>query len=196
VAAGLPNCAALQTSFDAPAGASTSGPVDSFSGNPVDFQFLNGNLARNAGLGSPLYRFDISLTKAFRISERMRLEFKMDVFNVFNHVLFTQNNNNDNLSVLALPTLTVPVDPANPSGPQIANPNFNCTALCLNPFTGLYLGANGRPLTLHDMQVGRLDKDLNPNKTNFFGLGDPGAGAVTGGTVTPRIIQLAVRFRW
>jgi hypothetical protein len=193
-AAGLANCAALQTSFDAPAGASGSGPADSFSGNPVDFQFLNGDVARNAGIGPPLYRFDISLTKAFKVTESMRLEFKMDVFNVFNHPLFTQNNGNDNLSVLSLPSLTVPVNPANPNGPQKANPGFNCTASCINPFTGLYLGANGAALTLHDFQVGRLDKDFA--NTNFAGLGNPSAGSATGGTVTPRIIQLAVRFRW
>jgi hypothetical protein len=193
-AAGLPNCAALQTSFDAPAGASASGPVDSFSGNPVDFQFLNGNVARNAGIGPPLYRFDISVTKAFKVTESMRLELKMDVFNVFNHPLFTQNNGNDNISVLTLPALTVPVNPANPTGPQMPNPGFNCTASCINPFTGLYLGANGAALTLHDFQVGRLDKDLQ--NTNFAGLGNPAAGSATGGTVTPRIIQLAVRFRW
>jgi hypothetical protein len=49
VAAGLANCAALQTTFAAPAGASPSGPVDSFTGTPVDFQYINGNLVRNAG---------------------------------------------------------------------------------------------------------------------------------------------------
>jgi hypothetical protein len=189
-AAGVANCAALQTSFDAPAGASASGPADSFSGNPVDFQFLNGNLARNAGLGPALYRFDISLTKAFKIAESMRLEFKMDVFNVFNHPLFVQNNGNDNLSVLTLPSLTV----TDAAGATVPNPNFNCTALCINPFSGLYLGANGAPLTLNAFRVGRLDKDFA--KSNFAGLGDPSAGAATGGTVTPRVIQLAIRFRW
>src|SRR5262249_28149276 len=79
-AAGLANCAALQTSFDAPAGASALGPVDSFSGKPVDFQFITGNLARNAGQSLPLYRFDMSFIKAFPIPRResMRLEFKLD----------------------------------------------------------------------------------------------------------------------
>jgi hypothetical protein len=124
----------------------------------------------------------------------MRLEFKMDVFNVFNHPLFVQNNGNDNLSTLSIPSLVVPVDPNNPNGPQMTNPNFNCSALCVNPFSGLYLGANGQALTLHDFQVGRVDKDFA--KTKFAGLGDPSAGAATGGTVTPRIMQLAVRFRW
>jgi hypothetical protein len=189
-AAGVANCAALQTSFDAPAGASGSGPADSFSGNPVDFQFLNGNLARNAGIGTPLYRFDVSVTKAFKITESMRLELKMDVFNVFNHPLFTQNNGNDNISALTLPSLTV----TNALGATVPNPNFNCAASCINPFTGLYLGANGAPLTLHDFQIGRVDKDFA--NTNFAGLGNPSAGSATGGTVTPRVIQLAIRFRW
>ena len=89
-----------------------------------------------------------------------------------------------------LPSLTV----TNAAGATVPNPNFNCTALCINPFSGLYLGANGAPLTLNDFRVGRLDKDFA--KTNFAGLGDPSAGAATGGTVTPRVIQLAIRFRW
>ena len=85
-AAGLAHCAALQTTFAPPPGlASTSGPVDSYAGTPVDFQFLNGNLVRNAGLSLGLTRFDISLMKAFRIPrwESASVELKMDVFNVF-----------------------------------------------------------------------------------------------------------------
>ena len=115
----------------------------------------------------------------------MRLELKLDVFTVFNHPLFTQNNGNDNISVLTLPALQVHSIPGDDTSPLIANPNFNCAASCVNPFTGLYLGANGAALTLHDFQVGRLDKDLQ--NTNFAGLGNPAAGPATGGTVTPRI---------
>jgi len=186
-AAGLSNCAALQTSFDAPAGASGAGPIDSFSGNPVDFQLISGNLARNAGQSLPLYRFDISVMKAFKIPrwESSRLELKLDVFNVFNHPLFILNNANDALTFLALPTLQVPVDPNNPNGAQMANPNFNCTASCINPFTGHYLGANGSPLNLKDFQRASFN-----GSQNFAGLGGPSA------TVTPRIMQLAIRFRW
>ncbi|HTQ60502.1 MAG TPA: TonB-dependent receptor [Candidatus Solibacter sp.] len=183
-AAGLANCAALQTTFAPPAGlASASGPVDSYSGTPVDFQFLNGDLVRNAGLGPGLVRFDISLMKAFRIPrwESASVELKMDVFNVFNHVMFIANDSNDVLNVLTLPALTVG---------GVANPDFNCTAACLNPFTGLYLGRNGQPLTLQTFLSGRPDKDLNPNKTNFLGMGNPASD------VTPRIMQLAIRFRW
>ena len=105
-AAGLTNCAALQTTFAAPAVASTSGPVDSFAGTPVDFQYINGNLVRNAGQSLPIYRFDISLTKAIKIPrwESASLELKMDVFNLFNHPGFIFNNSFDTLNLLPLPT--------------------------------------------------------------------------------------------
>ena len=188
--AGLANCGALQTTFAPPVDpatgaslASGSGPVDSYAGTPVDFQFLNGNLVRNAGLGKGLTRFDISLMKAFRIPrwESASVELKMDVFNVFNHPMFIANDSNDVLNILSVPPLTVG---------GAANPDFNCTAACLNPFTGLYLGRDGAPLTLKAFQSGRVDKNLNPNATNFLGIGNPAAD------VTPRIMQLAIRFRW
>ncbi len=189
-AAGLANCASLETTFAPPINpatgkslASASGPVDSYAGTPVDFQFINGNLVRNAGLSLGLTRFDISLMKSIPIPrwESANVELKLDVFNVFNHVMFIANDSNDVLNVLQLPALT--------AGGK-ANPNFNCTAACLNPFTGLYLGRNGQPLTLQTFLSGRADKDLNPNTTNFLGMGNPASD------VTPRIMQLAIRFRW
>jgi hypothetical protein len=178
VAAGLANCAALQTTFAAPAGASPSGPVDSFTGTPVDFQYINGNLVRNAGQSLALYRFDVSLTKANTIPEwnSASLELKMDFFNVFNHPLFIFNNSFDALNLLSLPRLTINGAP---------NPDFDCTASCLNPFTGLYLGTDGQVLTLANFQRATFDA-----AKNFHGLGGPA------GVVTPRIIQLGTRFRW
>src|SRR3984957_1271245 len=188
--AGLANCSALETTFAPPIDsatgktlASASGPVDSYAGTPVDFQFLNGDLVRNAGLSPGLTRFDISLMKSFRIPrwESATVELKLDVFNVFNHVMFIANDSNDVLNVLQLPALTAG---------GVANPDFTCRAACLNPFTGLYLGRNGQPLTLKTFLSGRADKDLNPNTTNFLGIGNPASD------VTPRIMQLAIRFRW
>ena len=182
-AASLANCAALQTTFDAPAGASTRGPVDSFSGRPVDFQFFNGNLVRNAGQSLPLYRFDTSVTKAFKIPkwESSSLELKLEAFNIFNTPLFILNNGNDALNVLSLPSLTT----TNAQGNTIPNPNFNCATTCINPFTGLYLGANGRPLNIADFQRASVKAGKN-----FSGLGSPSSD------VTSRILQLAIRFRW
>jgi len=187
-----PNCAALQTTFLAPAGASTFGPVDSLSGDPVDFQFLSGNLGRNAGLTSALYRFDVSLTKAFKIPkwESASLELKLDAFNVFNHPLFIANDANDVLNFFSLPSLTTTgtVPDPNNSGKflPVTNPGFNsCTGGCLNPFTGLYLGNDGKPLNIKNFRGATFNQ-----AQNFLGLGAPAA------TVTPRILQLAVRFRW
>jgi hypothetical protein len=169
--------AALQTTFAAPAGASTSGPVDSFTGAPVDFQYVDGNLARNAGQSLAIYRFDVSLTRAIPIPKwEAALQLRMDVFNLFNHPGFIFNNSFDVLNLLPLPAPTVKGAP---------NRNFNCTASCLNPFTGLYLGAKGQPLTLANFQRTTFDA-----AKNFNGLGGPA------GEVTPRILQLAVHVRW
>jgi hypothetical protein len=77
-------------------------------------------LVRNAGQSLPLYRFDVSVKKAFKIPkwESAALELKMDVFNVFNHPLFILNNGNDNLAVIPInqPSVTV-------NGATAANPN-------------------------------------------------------------------------
>ena len=120
---------------------------------------------------------------AFKIPnwESSSLELKLDVFNIFNTPLFILNNGNDALNVLSLPSLTT----TDNNGNTIPNPNFNCQASCINPFTGLYLGANGRPLNIADFQRA----SVNAGK-NFSGLGSPS------GDVTSRILQLAIRFRW
>jgi hypothetical protein len=77
------------------------------------------------------------------------------------------------------------VNANNPNGPQMPNPNYgNCTG-CISPMTGLYLGNNGAPLNVSNFQ-----KATQNAATNFAGLG--GAS----GDVTPRIMQLAIRFRW
>jgi hypothetical protein len=217
--AASPNCSALQTTFVAPAGRSSSGPVDSLAcqnlartvigscgatdalGNalfprriPVDFQFLNGNLGRNLGLTKGLTDFDISLLKAFRIPKResMRVELKMDVFNALNHPNFIANDSNDTVNALSIASL-VSLDPTGTFSTG-TNANFNCTAKCVNPFSGLYLGANGAPLNLSVFRAGRPDKNLA--KSNFAGLGDPAATALGTSAGASRIIQLALRVRW
>jgi hypothetical protein len=167
--AGAAVCNCPQTTFLAPAGASQNGAIDSFTGDIVDFQFLNGNLGRNVGLGDPYYRFDVSFVKAFPIRETMSLELKVDVFNIFNHTNFILFNNLDVLDLM----------------PVSADPN--CT-LCLNAHTGYYIGSNGQPLKLQDLQHGRVSEDLL--SPVFNGLGDPLA------TDIPRQIQLAIKFRF
>ncbi len=178
--AGAAICACPQTTFLAPAGASANGPIDTFAGVPVDFQFLSGNLGRNAGRGSPYNRLDFSISRGFQLGhdEHRRLEFKADFFNVLNHTNFLLFNSNDVLNLLPVGTL--------PSG--AADPN--CTS-CLNAFTGQYIGANGAPLTINDLRHGIANGDKrNLLSPNWGGIGDPASADI------PRQIQLSVRFRW
>lgn len=167
-------CNCPQTTFLAPADANPLGSIDTFTGDLVDFQFVNGDLVRNAGHGDPYYRLDMSFIKAFPIHEKMRLEFKADIFNIFNHPLFLLFNTNDVLSLMAPST-----DP-------------NCRG-CLNAFTGRYIGTDGRVLKIQDLQNGRVSRDI---QNGIFasaagqGLGDPANTDIT------RTVQLSVRFRW
>ncbi len=113
----------------------------------------------------------------------MRLELRAEFFNVFNHTNFLLNNSNDVLNVLSIPT------PTNSNGTKnaaFANAR-NCT-LCINPFTGRLVGADGRVLKLSDLQNGRVSNDIQ--NSNWGGLGEPGS------TDLARTIQLSVRFRW
>jgi hypothetical protein len=166
-------CNCPQTTFLAPGDADPRGSVDTFSGDLVDFQFVNGNLVRNAGKGSPYIRFDMSFIKAFPIREKMRMELKADIFNIFNHSLFLLYNTNDVLSLMA------------PS----ADPNCR---VCLNAHTGRYIGADGQVLKIQDLQNGRVSRDLQDPKfgPSLQGLGDPA------GTDISRTVQLSLRFRW
>jgi hypothetical protein len=160
-----------QTTFLAPSGASPLGPVDSLTGDLVDFQFLTGNLARDAGLTSPYNRFDVSLIKAIRIPrhETWRVELKVDLINAFNHPLFTQFNGNDTLNLLP-----ISADPA-------------CTS-CLSAISGHFIGSNGQVLKLQDLQHGVVSPSIA--KPLFGGVGDPVA------TDVARIIQLSVHFKF
>jgi hypothetical protein len=165
-------CNCPQTTFLAPADASPSGAIDSFTGDVVDFQFVNGNLARNMGRGDPYFRFDLSFIKSFRVvpgHEQMRLEFKLDAFNIFNHTNFLGFNGNNDLNVLPI------------------SADSNCR-LCLNAQTGRYIGADGRVLTVQDLRNGRVSRDVQNGV--FGGLGDPTS------TDIARTLQLSVRFRW
>jgi hypothetical protein len=185
---GVVGCPTTATTFAAPAGASSFGPLDSLDlTTPVDFQYISGNLGRNLGLTSALYRFDVSLTKAFKIPkwESSSLELKLDAFNVFNHPLFISNDANDVLNFFSLPPLQVHQNPNDPTSPLVPNPNYTCTGGCINPLNGQYLGNDGTPLNIKNFRGATFDQ-----AKNFLGLGGPAA------TVTPRILQLSVRFRW
>lgn len=175
-----PACTA--NTFVAPAGASTSGPIDTIGALlgksiPVDFQMVDGNVGRNQALGDPFIRGDISLRRSFRIPVRegIMVELRADLFNFANHTNFWLFNGSDILSSLS-PCGTIGATSFAPSA---------CNGVAgLNVNTGQYLGTNGQALTLADLKQGRVSADLN-NKL-FNGLGDPNGADI------PRQAQFSI----
>ncbi|MGI9103415.1 MAG: TonB-dependent receptor domain-containing protein [Terriglobales bacterium] len=166
-------CGCPQNTFLAPAAASTAGPIDTFSGDVVDFQQVNGNITRNMGLSPAWHRVDFSLTKTIHFipgHEGIRAELRADVFNIFNHANFEGNNANPNTSALAVGTV-------------------GCVG-CISPTTGQIIGANGKALTLSDVRLSHAAAIADMLNPNFGGLGDPSF------TDIPRTIQLSFHIRF
>lgn len=184
-----PTC--VPNTFVAPAGASTSGPIDMFSGVPVDFKSVSGTLGRNQGLGDPYVRGDISLRRTFRIPvhEGIMVQLRADLFNFANHTNFLLFNFSDVLSLLK---------PCGTSAGGIFTPTPGCTGGAgLDVTTGKYYGNNGQVLTLAALQHGRVSTiaPSGPNLTSlanpvFNGLGDPGIADIN------RQAQLSVKVTW
>lgn len=193
-------CAGIQNTFLAPAGASNQGPVDTLSGEPVDFQFVNGNLGRDAGRQSPFYKLDVSLKKTIKIphAERVSIELQADAFNVLNHANWNTFNAN-NITAL-LPFSSTPFATLNPAtcpaggppgsplcGTNIPNGDFFTCTLCMRP-NGTLAGANGQMLNIRNIQNGKLDANLAA--PNFGGIGDPSSSDI------PRTFQLSFHVRF
>jgi Carboxypeptidase regulatory-like domain len=58
-------------------------PVSAF---PIPVKGTNGNLGRNTFTGPGYQEIDMSLVKVFRVKERVRIEFRIEAFNVLNRV--------------------------------------------------------------------------------------------------------------
>jgi len=182
-----PGACPAATTFNAPAGASSSGPQDTLCGllptsatpctnTNVDFQFLNGSAPRNSSKGDPYYRFDLSVTRTVPIRERVRIELRADFFNVFNHTNFLGFNGLDTTNLFSVPAI------------GSADFNANCTS-CLNPFSGQFIGASGQPLTVQSLRRGRVSPKTNLRSV-FNGMGDPTVADIA------RQMQLSVHVRW
>jgi hypothetical protein len=180
VAMGAPAalCAGIQNTFLAPGDASSSGAIDPLTSDIVDFQFLNGNMSRDAGRGAPYARLDASLKKTFKIprAESVSLELRADAFNVFNHSNwqgFNGNNDTNQLSFKMNSTFFTCGSPA--------------TGACMRP-DGTLVGSNGQVLHLADVQRGNLDKILA--SPTFGGIGNPTSADI------PRTFQLSFHVRF
>jgi hypothetical protein len=181
-------CGALQNTFNAPAGASSRGALDTLNPNQiVDFQQVSGNVGRDAGRGSNFVKFDASLHKTFAIpkAERVKVELRFDAFNVFNTANFLSYNTNDVLTALGLSVVPDPADPTATRMVPAAN-FFNCTG-CMRP-NGTFVGTNGQTLHLSDVTHGKVSANLL--KPTFNAFGDPGSAD------RPRTLQLSFHVRF
>ena len=180
-------CASIQNTFAPPAGVTFTGAVDAVTKAPVEFQFVNGNLQRDAGRGSPFYGFDVSLKKTFKIprTEHVSFELRADALNIFNHSNFQGFNSNDDLNNVFLSTTGAP-GPTNKPAADF----FTCTN-CARP-NGTLVGSNGSVLHLADVQRGKLSKDLLNPLFGAFGasIGDPALDA------SPRQFQFSFHVRF
>jgi Carboxypeptidase regulatory-like domain/TonB dependent receptor len=182
ISAGFPTaqCQSIQNAFAPPAGVTKTGAVDVITGDPVTFKTINGNLGRDAGRGSPFYKFDASLHKTINMPryENIKLELRFDAFNVFNHSNLISNNTNDVLSVL-VPSVTG----------GVPNPDFFTCTGCMRP-NGTYVGTNGKTLTVADLQKGGKINWSPFFSGNNTGIGSPGADDA------PRKLQLSFHVRF
>jgi hypothetical protein len=184
-------CASFVNTFTAPGAADGNGSVDFLSGETVDFKFLNGNMGRDAGRGSPFYRTDMSLKKSFKVprTESVKIELQADALNIFNHTNWQGFNTNNALAAFDMAVTR------DLSGNIIAlNPNFFTCNNCLRP-NGTYIGNSGQVLHLSDLQNGKLSKNLlNPafggSAFALAGFGDP---ATADGS---RLFQLSFHVRF
>jgi hypothetical protein len=186
IAAGFPaaSCSSIQNTFLAPASASGLGAVDALTGDIVDFQFLNGNVGRDAGRGSPLYRVDMSLHKSFKIpnTEHVSVELRADAINVFNHPNYQSFNSNDVTAALGF-SLTATGAPAS---------DFFTCSVCMRP-NGTIVGSGGQVLHLSTLQHGKVSPDL---LKPIFGPALAGIGDPASTDFVPRIFQLSFHVRF
>ena len=162
-------CSSFVNTFLAPPGASGLGAADTLSGEIVDFQFVNGNMGRDAGRQSPFYRLDLSLKKTIKIphAEHVSVELQADAFNVLNHSNWQTFNSNNITSLLPFSTT-----PGTVSGNAVNIPNadfFTCT-VCARP-NGTLAGSGGQLLNVANILNGKFDSNLRA--PIFGGIGDP-----------------------
>src|SRR5262249_53998636 len=167
-------------------GSSTEGARVSLSGNPAtgDSSPYNrltaaavvpphlGSIGLESGVnymtGPGINRFDMSLQKQFSIRERVRLQFRADAFNVFNHVQFSGYNGTVNYGVF------------NP-----ANNSFGSATTVQNGVFGGTINGQFVPVTPSNLF---LKPDGTVNNINGFGT--------VSGARDPRILQLVIRVQF
>jgi len=86
-----------------------------YNGNPGDPTTL-GNVPRNSLPGPAFFQWDFSAMKNFPVTDRIKVQFRADLFNILNHPNFGNPGNMGICNSISVPTSTcggaTPTDPA------------------------------------------------------------------------------------
>jgi hypothetical protein len=114
-----------------------------------------GNIPRNLLRGPAFFQWDFSAAKSFGLTEKVKLQFRADLFNILNHPNFTNPDGGICQSVL------------------VADPTTNRPAMCASqdPFTGVITPAPNRNFgrssqTIADVSGGQIGNGTN-RQTQF-----------------------------
>ena len=91
-----------------------------------------GDVPRNALRGPAFFQWDLSLMKNFRVTERAKVQFRADLFNILNHPNFTNPDGGICTSVTAA-TATTPAS-------CVPNPNFGRSSQTIASASGGVIG--------------------------------------------------------
>jgi hypothetical protein len=97
-----------------------------YNGNPGDPSTL-GNVPRNSLPGPAFFQWDFSGMKNFPVTEKAKVQFRADLFNVLNHPNFGNPGDMGICTGISLPTATTPAScsGATFTGGALTNPNYN-----------------------------------------------------------------------
>ncbi|HEX4810257.1 MAG TPA: TonB-dependent receptor [Bryobacteraceae bacterium] len=89
-----------------------------------------GNVGRNTARGPAFYQWDLSAMKSFPIGERVRLQFRADLFNLLNHPNFANPNNG------LCNSITLPNTSTGTPAVCVADPTFGESASTIGTLVG------------------------------------------------------------
>jgi hypothetical protein len=98
-----------------------------------------GDVGRNSLRGPNFFQLDLSGMKNFQITERMKVQFRADIFNIFNHPNFA-NPNGGICTAVASPVTTSGPGCAPTSTGQAVNANFGVTGQTVADYNGSQIG--------------------------------------------------------
>jgi hypothetical protein len=111
-----------------------------------------GTVGRNSLRGPAYFQFDLSAMKNFPITERVTVQFRADIFNLFNHPNFENPNGGICNSVQGV-TATTPAECTLVNGVPSINPNFGVTGQTVADADSTQIGGGTNRQTQFSLKI-------------------------------------------